>query len=234
MNPLLWLLLAILAALAFLVWASASICSGIYLKALCRKPGESRKILLSFDDGPHPEQTPRILDLLKRHHAHASFFLVGHRIAGQEALVERMTLEGHSLGNHGFSHQWYFPLKSGRAIAAEIRACNDEVARVSGSLPRYFRPPFGVSNPRVARGVARSGMKVVGWSIRSLDTRGEDPRKVVRRVCTRLRGGHIVLLHDQSPHVLDILKEILAFAEQEGLQCVNLEKFTDHEAEHGL
>ena len=108
----LWIVLIIivLTVTAFLVWACATISSGVWMKAECR--GRGGRVYLTFDDGPEPGRTEEILDILDSRGAKAVFFLIGSRVGGNEALVRRMLAEGHRVGIHSWSHSWNFPLMS--------------------------------------------------------------------------------------------------------------------------
>ena len=115
------------------------------LGSVWRGPRAGRKVALTFDDGPDPEQTPRVLDLLAAHGAKATFFLIGERAARAGALVRRIAAAGHDLGNHTWSHRslWLSgPAETGR----QVRQGHDAIAQVAGAAPRFFRPPWGMTN----------------------------------------------------------------------------------------
>lgn len=201
MFPVLLTLTCIL-ILAFLVWASASIKSGVYLKAFCRAKTADMVVYLTFDDGPAGAETEAILDVLKTRGAVATFFIVGKNVTGQEPLVGRILAEGHSVGIHTFSHANTFPLYSKRLMVNDIDACKSILDRLSGRDVRLFRPPFGVVNPTVSYAVKKLGLKTVGWSIRSFDTRDyrQDDKScslVLDRIMRRIKPGSVILLHDR-------------------------------------
>ena len=112
------LIIILLAVTAFLVWACATISSGVWLKAECR--GQGGRVYLTFDDGPEPGRTEKILDVLAERNAKAVFFLIGSKIEGNEALVERMLAEGHRVGIHSWSHSWKFPFMSVSQMSREV------------------------------------------------------------------------------------------------------------------
>ena len=201
MFPVLLTLTCIL-ILAFLVWASASIRSGVYLKAFCRAKTADKVVYLTFDDGPAGAETESVLDVLKARGAVATFFIVGKNVTGQEPLLRRILAEGHSVGIHTFSHANTFPLYPKRLIVNDIAECKSILDRLSGRDVRLFRPPFGVVNPTIACAVKKLGLETVGWSIRSFDTRDyhQDDKSrnlVLDRIIRQLKPGSVILLHDR-------------------------------------
>jgi peptidoglycan/xylan/chitin deacetylase (PgdA/CDA1 family) len=151
-------------------------------------------IALSFDDGPS-SATPVILDLLRRHHAYATFFVVGMAIAGREDLLVRMVAEGHEIGNHTFSHPRIGDLSKDELVA-ELELTSDLIEGASGMRPRLMRPPYGV-DAFAAKAVAkRLGMTTVLWSINPRDWREIDASEVCDLVLTSAKPGGVVVQHD--------------------------------------
>lgn len=201
--------LAIVAILAFLFYASYSIKSQVYVRALCRVKTQEKVVYLTFDDGPDAEQTPRVLDVLKRNNAKATFFCIGSRIAGNEQILKRMIDEGHAIGSHSFSHTNGFPLFSRRRMIADIEQCQKAIESAIGTAPTLFRPPFGVTNPTVGKAVKTLNLKTIGWSIRTYDTNGISNEKIARRISRQLRPGAIILLHDRLPQSAERLQMVI-------------------------
>ncbi|NDV81068.1 polysaccharide deacetylase family protein [Bacteroides sp. 51] len=195
--------------LGFLFYASYSIGAGIYIKAFCRMQTDERVVALTFDDGPDPVQTPKVLDVLKEHHVRATFFCIGSKVKGNEAIIQRMVAEGHTLGNHSYAHTWRFPLYSTQRMTADLEQCRRELEEASGQKVVWFRPPFGVTNPTIARVVKRLGYKTMGWNIRTLDTQQPSHEKIISHIHKRLRPGSIILLHDRMPGSEVLLGRIL-------------------------
>jgi peptidoglycan/xylan/chitin deacetylase (PgdA/CDA1 family) len=154
------------------------------------------EIWLTIDDGPDGEDTPRILDLLDRHQARATFFLIGGRAAGHPELVAEILRRGHQVGHHTHTH----PVGSfWCATPARLRAELDEgllVLRRPGANPRWFRAPVGIKNLFLANALRQRGLACVGWTVRSLDTVSRDPMRVADRVDRLARPGSIVLMHE--------------------------------------
>lgn len=164
------ILAIVLSITVFMVWASASIRPGVYVRAFCREKTDRKVVYLTFDDGPHPPETERILDVLREHGARATFFLIGSKVSGNEAVLRRMLEEGHALGLHTYSHAGTFPLLSFDKMLADVNEGKRAVESVAGKKISLFRPPFGVTNPTIAKVVRTLGLQTVGWDVRSFDT----------------------------------------------------------------
>ena len=190
----------------FLVYASCNIRSNIYLKVFCKKQTEDKIVAITFDDGPDPVQTPKVLQVLKEQQILACFFCIGHKVEENEELIRKIINEGHLIGNHSFTHTHHFALD-----------------RVTSQKIKLFRPPFGVTNPTIAKAVRILGYTPVGWNIRTLDTLQPSKEKVLKRIQKRLRPGSIILLHDRMPDSDLLLKEILNLIKEQGYTVVRLD-----------
>lgn len=164
------ILAIVLSIIVFMVWASASIRSGVYVRAFCREKTDRKVVYLTFDDGPHPSETERVLDVLRERGARATFFMIGSKVSGNEAVLRRMLEEGHALGLHTYSHAGTFPLLSFDKMLADVNEGKRAVESVAGKKISLFRPPFGVTNPTISKVVRTLGMQTVGWDVRSFDT----------------------------------------------------------------
>lgn len=221
-----WLIIILtsLLLLAFLVWASADVGSQVWLKTFCRLNTERKMIALTFDDGPDV-MTEKVLDVLERHNARATFFLIGSKISGREHVVQRMIDEGHTVGNHSWSHSGAFPLYDASEMTDELMRTSKAIERITGLKPLLFRPPFGVTDPVVGRVVRRLGLKAVGWNIRSLDTLDGTPRKkVAEKVIRKILPGGIILLHDRCDDADGLLEMLLNHLDSEGYACVTIDE----------
>ena len=168
------------------------------------------EIWLTIDDGPHREDTPRLLDLLDAAAARATFFVRGDHARALPDLIAEVRRRGHQLGNHSWSHpQATFWCLSPRRVAQEIAGCNQILQELTGEQPRFFRAPVGMANPFVHWVADALDLRLVGWSARGYDgvDRRAGPAQVVRRIVKNLRPGAIVLLHegrvDRSGHPLN-------------------------------
>ena len=199
-----------------------SVKHSLFLKSICRIRTKEKVVFLSFDDGPSDQFTPVILDILKRNNVKASFFCIGQHAEVYPDLVRRISSEGHRIGNHTNSHNWKIAFKPSSIIEAEIDRTNNILFDITGSKPELFRPPFGITNPSIAKAIKGSGMQSVGWDIRSFDTISKDPQKLVRRISDKLRPGSIILLHDNREITSRILNELIETIQNKGYKIVSL------------
>jgi peptidoglycan/xylan/chitin deacetylase (PgdA/CDA1 family) len=161
---------------------------------------QERVAALTFDDGPHPEFTPRLLEILERHGAHATFFMLGEAARKHPAVVQQVARGGHAIGNHSWDHP-SFPLITGRARCAQMRACAAAVAPYGGR--RLFRPPYGHQNIASRLEALWLGYRVVTWNVVAEDWCDRDVDWMANRLVERIKPGSVVLLHDAiywSPH----------------------------------
>lgn len=202
--------------------------SRCWLHALCRKNTRERVVALTFDDGTDVVQTPRVLDILHTRGVEACFFVVGDRADGD--ILRRMVDEGHVVGNHTLHHAGFGPFASARRMVEEAQICDARIAAVTGLAPRLFRPPFGVSNPMIGRMVRQRGYTVIGWSIRSLDTRKGSRHEVVERIRRQLHPGAVILLHDNREGASELLEELLDVLQREHYTVRRVDKLFETEA----
>ncbi len=224
-NPLKYCLIIIvlIALLAILTIGASWIKSQLFVRSICKGDPERNMIAITFDDGPDTTNTPVILKILQKYDCKASFFVIGNKAENNVEIVQDTFNAGHTVGNHSYSHSNLFPVFSGIRISEEIVKTNDILERVTTHKVKYFRPPFGVTNPRIYRGLRGLDLKVIGWNIRSLDTRNENPDSVVQRISKRLKAGDIILLHDSSEHIAEILEQLIHISKQKKLRCVSLD-----------
>lgn len=187
------------------------------------------RVALTFDDGPHPVDTPAILDILSSAGARATFFFVGAFARSHPDLVRRAAREGHEIGVHSDTHPWWFSVAGPRRVRREVR----EAARVLGDLserrPRFFRPPMGHKNIFLADELASAELWMATWSTRAFDTLGRPPEKILDRILRGATPGSVILLHEgvrratghPSPTVT-ALPGILEGLKRRGLEAVTL------------
>ena len=150
---------------------------------------------LTFDDGPDPETTPRVLDALAEHGVRGAFFLIGRRAAASPAIVRRILGEGHDLGNHTWSHRSLW-LCGPRATRREVLDGHDAIAQAAGQPPRYFRAPWGMTNLALFPLLRRLTTPCVFWSVQPEGRRPAEPTRQIARCARRARPGAILDLHD--------------------------------------
>jgi peptidoglycan/xylan/chitin deacetylase (PgdA/CDA1 family) len=204
----------------------------VFVDAVVRGPRGARGVALTFDDGPDPVWTPRVLALLAEHGVVATFFVVGHKVEAHPEVVRAILDAGHAIGLHSYAHDRLFSLRGERRVREDFRRGIAAIEQVTGERPLLFRPPIGHTNPTIARVVDRMDLLVVGWSVAGRDGVGSArPPAVVARVRRGLRDGAIVLLHDapergaREPAAIRALPEILEAAHAARLEIVPLSRF---------
>jgi peptidoglycan-N-acetylglucosamine deacetylase len=145
------------------------------------KTNSPRKLAITFDDGPNPAITPKLLDLLDRYQAKATFFLIGRFVRECAALVKETVARGHALGNHTDTHPNLFWSTSSK-IAAELRRCHDAISEVTGAPPKWFRPPYGFRNPWVIPAASGLGYRTVMWTLIPGDWREKPVEWLIARM----------------------------------------------------
>ena len=189
---------------------------------------EKKWISLTFDDGPAKE-TNAILDILKEQNVSATFFSIGKNAEANPEIVNRWDDEDHLIGNHSYHHSFNFDWQSAKKMLAEIETTNSLIQQLTGKTPKLFRPPYGVTNPNLAKAIRKSGMHSIGWNIRSFDTTAKDNQKLLARILQKVEGGDIILLHDSMNITKEILTELIESLRNKGYSFVRLDKLLDIE-----
>lgn len=218
-----WLFIpVVITYLALLVIGSVKICSGFYLQAICRLDTTENKICLTFDDGPDEETTPKILDILDSQNIKATFFIIGEKAERHREIVKEIHRKGHAIGIHSYSHAFFFDLYGKKKMERDLLKCEQAIFEITGEKPLLFRPPYGVTNPAMARVVKKLGYRVVGWSVRSFDTKINDDKKLVDRVIKGLQPGAIILLHDNQEITANVLGSVISRINERNFRFVRL------------
>ena len=178
------------------------------------------KVALTFDDGPHPVYTPQLLDGLNERGVHATFFVVGKNILGNEALLKRMETEGHLIGNHTYSHVKLSELDIARACA-EVEKTNALICEVTGKEPEFIRPPFGEWKKAME---CSFEMIPVLWDVDPLDWTTKNTALVVERVLKDTKPGDIILLHDYYQSSVDAALGIVDALTERGYKFVTVDE----------
>jgi peptidoglycan-N-acetylglucosamine deacetylase len=217
-------------AVAFIILVGLGVAfpqMGFFGRFICRGSSLRRQVALTFDDGPDARSTPALLDLLRAEGVPAAFFCIGKRVAAERDLTNRISREGHLLGNHTFNHSNLTNFFGPGALRSELQTTQDAIAAAVGTAPGHFRPPMGLSNPFTFYVTKKLGLRAIGWTIRSLDTRITEPGLVVQRVIGRLAPGAIILLHDgniPAERLLLTVKLLLAKLREHRYEVVRLDK----------
>lgn len=172
--------------------------ASFFLPVISRGKRTNRAVALTFDDGPDPDVTPLLLDLLQRYHLPATFFVAGKKAERHPALVREILLRGHAIGNHSYHHDPLLMLRSRTRLADEIIRTQNLLAGF-GIRPFAFRPPVGITNPRLPEVLRELHMDCVTFSCRACDFGNRRIRGLSRIVLKKVRPGAIILLHDVSP-----------------------------------
>ena len=189
------------------------------------------EIAFTFDDGPDPEVTPRVLDILAAHGVRATFFCIAEEASRHAEICREIARRGHCVENHSRSHSAMFAMRGLGGIRREISAAQADIAAITGRVPRFFRPPAGLRNPLLDPVLHDLGLKLVTWTRRGFDTRMADPAFVAARLLQGLAPGNILLMHDghcartreAHPVVLKVLPSLIERAQSLGLRPVTLD-----------
>lgn len=181
---------------------------------------ESKYIALTFDDGPHDEYTPKLLEGLRKRGVHVSFFLIGENIEGNEDILRQMKADGHLIGNHSQSHTQFTKKKAAEACN-EINRTNQMIYEITGESPSYIRPPFGSWSEELECVVP---MTVALWDVDPLDWKVQNKDRIVRHILKHAEDGSIVLLHDVYGSSVDAALEVIDTLSRQGYNFVTVDE----------
>ena len=202
--------------------------SRIFGRSVVKAPSQPR-VALTFDDGPHPEDTPAILDILKHADARATFFFVGEKARRHPELVRRVARSGHQVEAHSDTHPWWFSLARKERLRREVCRSVATLSELSGRRPRFFRPPMGHKGLSLEEVLRHEGLRMVTWSARSFDTVSRTAETIQSRLLARAEPGGILLLHEgtrrrpgETSRTVRALPGILKGLRGKGLEPVSL------------
>lgn len=188
-----------------------------------------KEVALTFDDGPHPDSTPRLLEMLRQLHVKATFFVVGTRIETHPELLKAEAADGHCLGNHTFHHDRLTKVPNA-AVPAEISDCTELIRKVTGQTTRLFRPPGGTFD-RAVTDIAQSlGYQTILWTINTGDYETTDSHLIAQRALRGIENGSIILFHDRGQATVNALPEIVSTLKNQGYLFVTIEEMLAHRA----
>ena len=194
-----------------------------HLKALNYKANiKTNHVAITFDDGPNPNFTPKVLELLEKYHAKATFFCIGKHVESHPDIFKTIIEQGHTVGNHTYSHTNTFGFLGTEKVISELQKTNNIVKNISGLHLNLYRPAFGVTNPRIKQAVKNLNLITIGWNKRSLDTTKLNEKQILKRITTNLKRGDIILLHDTSEKTIRVLERLLLFLQEKNLQSVTV------------
>jgi len=225
-----WCFVVVLVWIGLSTWGSFDMRLSYFTDVFYRKHyADGQTLALTFDDGPTPI-TNELLDLLKAYNAKATFFCIGRQISKHPDIFRRIMDEGHIIGNHTMNHSKAFGFLNANQVEQEIGSCDAIIQDLVPYKTRFFRPPFGVTNPSVAEAVKQTKHQVIGWSNRSLDTIIGDEDKIFERVTKRLKSGDIVLFHDTSNKTLRVVSRVLEYMKARDMRSVTVQELLNLQA----
>lgn len=223
-----WALVVIMTAHALwlvpTLWPTCDWCGEV----LSRLPNDRKEVWLTIDDGPDPEDTPQLLDLLDQHQARATFFFIGANAQRYPELVAEVWRRGHEVGNHTMTHpQFAFWSYGPGAVRRETISCQQVLTQTgNGQSPRWFRAPAGFKNPFVSAAVEKLGLRLACWSVRGRDGVDSNKERVLGRLKNGIQPGAVILMHegrvDEQGQRLapQVLSELLKWLNEKGYRCV--------------
>jgi polysaccharide deacetylase family sporulation protein PdaB len=194
---------------------------------------KEKEVALTFDDGPDDKYTPRVLDILKNYHIHATFFLVGEHAEKYPQMVKRIAQEGHEIGNHTWDHSDLTKL-SKEQITQEVTKTDDVINKAADITPKLFRAPYGAVNKDVLAISETSGHQTIGWSVDTLDWDGKTVSEILHNVDKETGPGGIILMHSAGgkgghlEHTVEALPTLIHNLEQKGYRFVQVSDLLGH------
>jgi len=198
-------------------------------------------VAITIDDGPEPEVTGRVLDVLDEHGARATFFCIGERVERHPALARSIVARGHEIANHSHRHRMSFSLLGPRGVTREIVGAQEAIGAATGEVPRFFRAPAGLRNPFLEPALTRANLQLVSWTRRGFDTVNGSAGRVLGSLTRGLQGDDILLLHDGhaartpsgAPVILEVLPALLRALTQAQLAPITLRAALDRSVTPG-
>lgn len=194
-----------------------------FVNAIHANPNVKKKhISLTFDDGPHPEHTLKTLALLRKFSQKATFFVIGKNADKNADIVKQILADGHTIGNHSHGHSQIIGFYPTKKVISEIEQTNKILREQTGKHTLLYRPPFGVTNPNIAKAITKTNMQAIGWNTRSLDTLKISEGTIYKRITRNLKPGDVVLLHDTSEKTLRVLERLLVTMKKKDITSVTI------------
>ncbi len=195
-------------------------------------------IAMTFDDGPHPTLTPKLLDILKERHIHVTFFVLGQMVKGHPEILAREVAEGHEIGNHSWDHPALNKLAEG-GLQHQLADTSAIIKEVTGKAPTIMRPPHAATNPRLSRAIEKEyGMKVILWSVDPIDWKDPGPQVVEQRILSGgkesggAKPGAIILSHDIHKGTIEAMPATLDALLAKGYKFVTVSELLALESKH--
>ncbi|MCH2022403.1 MAG: polysaccharide deacetylase family protein [Saprospiraceae bacterium] len=226
-----WYLLVFMVALTISYLGTTQIGSNFHMPAFCNLANCKNKVIaITFDDGvSKPEQSEKVLDILKQYNIPATFFCIGKNLVDETQIkvLKRIDTEGHIIGNHSYSHSAFYDFYSSNKIEKDTLKTDRLIEQYTGKKPLFYRPPYGITTPNIAKAINRIGHKTIGWSLRSLDTVIKDPNTLINRIKHKLKNGDILLFHDHVSYMPAFLPLFLEYILKEGYMIIGVDELLD-------
>lgn len=228
----LWLLTLPIFVFVFVILSSFNSQWNIFIKSITKGPRNSNKVAITFDDGPNATITPKVLEILDKQNAKATFFCIGKCAEKHPNIVREIKEAGHEVGNHSYSHSYTIDFKKTIPWIKEIRRTDNILQSQTSKQPIFFRPPYGVTTPHLARALKTTQHKCVGWSVRSFDTVLKTPERILNRITKQIHPGSIILLHDTVATSPSVLEQLLHYLSEKKLQAVTISELLSDATEN--
>lgn len=223
-----WILvLPVLLWLGIVGLSSINIKWNFFLSSVRQGNPNGREIAITFDDGPHPIYTEQVLRILDKYNAKATFFCIGKNVASHPEIVRKISMLGHTVANHSFTHSPLIDFKNKFAWIDELQKTDLEIEKAIGKKPQFFRPPFGVTTPHLAKALDVTGHKSIAWSARSYDTVISSIDIIDNKLQAKIKPGAIILLHDRHNRITLLLEQLLPKLAKKNFTFVTLNALID-------
>lgn len=218
--------------LLFEAFTAKAACEGeVFRRVECKE----KLLALTFDDGPHPEKTEKVLNILDLYNIKATFFVVGQNAERYPEIVQRCVKEGHEIGNHTYTHRYLNKLSSIQ-VEEEIRKNSKLLEALTGTKCRLFRPPGGIFDSGSSAIATKAGMKTVIWNVDTKDWAGESTESIFKNVAENAGNGAIILFHDYTgnkSHTLEALTRVIPYLLDEGYSFVTVSELISRSSAAG-
>ncbi len=181
-------------------------------------------VVLTFDDGPDPETTPQILQILEEYQVKATFFVIGDKAEQHAEIIKDIDQKGHTIGNHSYSHSNWIPFFRVKKLKADFDLCSEIVFSIIGKRMNWMRPPFGATSSKYTGFLKKTNLQAVGWSFRSMDTVAKSSSALAEKTAKAITEGkgQIMLFHDTKKVTVEALPKILQTLKQKGIKVLPL------------
>ena len=205
--------------LLVIIYGSFQIKANYFVNSINK--GNIDSIYFTFDDGPDPDITPKIIELLEAEQLKAIFFVIGNKVEKYPHIVKDLFDKGHLIANHTYTHSNKIALFSTEELMNDIKKCTVAIEQVTSKTPTFFRPPYGITTPRYSRALKQLGMQSIGWTLRSFDTLAKSKELFVEKIKKQITPGAIILFHDTKRITLDALPEIIRHCKKNGIKIAS-------------